>query len=143
MAIEANLHGEGCRLTLRGERYEPSGLSTGDDGNWVSGEVELKVGLLGSFRARLRVSLRTFELVSFRDSLRDLDLEQTGEAELTHVEEQFGANVRLWADQGSISGFVREHVGAELRYDVATDAASIAKALTEFDALVRAFPIRD
>jgi hypothetical protein len=143
MAIEANLRGEGYRLSVRAERYEPSGLATGDDPNWVSGEVELTVGSLGAFSARVPVSLRTFEVERFRDELRALDLDRVGEATLVHKEDQFEATVRLENGVATIAGFVREHVGAELRYQVVTDPASIQLAAKEFDALVRAFPVRD
>lgn len=144
MAIEANLRGDGFRLAIRAERYEPSGLSTGDDANWVSGEVELAVGSIGSFRGKLRVSLRTQELERFRDELRALEADYTGEATLTHLEGQFEATVRMTDGAGTLTGFVREHVGAELRFTgVGTDQSYIRAAVTEFDALVRAFPVRD
>jgi hypothetical protein len=143
MAIEANLRGEGCRLAVRADRYEPSGLATGDDPNWVSGEIELVVGSLGAFSGRVPVSFRTFELERFRDELRDLDMDHTGTATLAHLEEQFEAVVSVEAGRATIAGFVREYVGAELRYQVATDAGHIRQAANEFDALVRAFPVRD
>ncbi len=143
MSIEANLRGDGCRLAVRLDRYEPSGLSTGDDANWVSGEVELTVGSIGTFSARHRLSYRTHQLERFRDELRALEHEPTGEATLAHVEEQVGATVRLEAGNGTITGFVREHVGAELRFEVATDQLLLRQAYLEFDALVRAFPVRD
>ena len=144
MAIEANLHGEDCHLAVRADRYEPTGLSTGDDANWVSGEVEVTVGSLGTFHARLRVSLRTEELERFRDELRSLDSALVGEATLTHLEEQFGAVVKVDETGAKITGFVREHVGAELRFEgVGTDPHFIEQALSEFELLVRAFPVRE
>jgi hypothetical protein len=82
-------------------------------------------------------------LERFRDELRALDRDRTGEATLTHQEEQFGATVRLGAAEARMTGFVREHLGAELRYDVGADPSSIPQALAEFDALVRAFPVRE
>lgn len=143
MAIEANLRGEGCRLSVRADRYEPSGLATGDDPNWISGEIELTLGSLGAFSGRVPVSFRTFELERFRDELRELDMDRTGTATLTHLEEQFRAVVTIEGGQATIAGFVREHVGAELRYQVTTDATHIRAAAAEFDGLVRAFPVRD
>jgi hypothetical protein len=143
MAIEANLRGDGFRLSVRADKYEPSGLATGDDPNWVSGEIELTVGSLGAFTARVPVSLRTHEIERFRDELQALDLDHHGDARLAHKEDQFEASVHFESGQGTIAGFVREHVGAELRYQVTTDAAATHRAATEFDALVRAFPVRD
>src|SRR5271167_1361094 len=106
MAIEANLRGDGCRLSLGADRYEPSGLSTGDDPNWISGEIELTVGSLGAFSGRVPVSFRTFELERFRDELRELDMDRTGTANLTHLEEQFEAVVTVEGGRATIAGFV-------------------------------------
>jgi hypothetical protein len=97
MMVEATLRGENCRLVLRIERYERPQTTTGSDGNWLVGEVELDIGITGSFKARQQVSILTDELESFRDQLQALDRHLTGEATLHHVESQLGATITLKA----------------------------------------------
>ena len=143
MPLEVHLRGEGCSFVLRVHRYENPAVTYGSDANWLSGEVELAVGGAGTFRAKQRVALRTDELHRFRDALRLLDRELTGTATFDHLEEEVGVTLRLDAGKGSLSGFVREHTGPELRFeDVETDQSHVRNALREIEAVVAAFPIR-
>ena len=143
MAVEVSLCGDGCRLVLRVERYAYPDVTSGTDANWLAAEVELTAGRTGAFRASHRVALRTDELAQFRDQLRLLDRDATGEAHFEHLEEQAGVTVRLSAGKGTMSVVVREHVGPELRFaDVAIDPSLIRQALGELDAAVAAFPAR-
>jgi hypothetical protein len=106
----------------------------------VDGELDLAVR---GFRARQSISLRTDELESFRDELRALDAERTGKAVLTHLEEELGLTVQLKDGKGTLSGFVLEHVGPELRFDdIEIDQSFVKGMLSELDALVQAFPVR-
>lgn len=67
----------------------------------------------------------------------------TGEAKFEHLESQVGVNVQLRAGKGTLSGFVREHEGPELRFeDVATDQSFLRQTLAELDDAVDAFPVR-
>ena len=51
--------------------------------------------------------------------------------------------VELGGREGTLAGFVREPIGAELRFrDVLTNSTFVSQALEEFDQLVRAFPVR-
>jgi hypothetical protein len=142
MAREVCLLGDGFRLVLRVDGYERAELS-GSDANWLAGEVVLTLGQARGFRANVRVSLQTVDLEQFRDELGVLDRESTGEATFEHLRSQVGVTVRLTAGKGTLSGFVREHEGPELRFqDVATDQSFVRKALRDLDAVVSAFPVR-
>jgi hypothetical protein len=143
VAVEVSLCGEGCRLVLRVERYAYPAVTSGSDANWLAAEVELTAGRTGTFRATHRLALRTDELAQFRDQLRLLERDATGEAHFEHLEEQAGVTVRVSAGKGTMSVAVREHVGPELRFaDVEIDPSLIRQALGELDAVVDAFPAR-
>jgi hypothetical protein len=106
----------------------------------VDGELELAVR---GFRARQSISLRTDELECFRDELRALDTALTGDAELTHLEEELGLTVRLKDGKGMLEGFVLEHMGPELRFSqIEIDQSFVREALAEVEGLVLAFPVR-
>jgi hypothetical protein len=144
MIPEAHLRGEGCELVLRATGYEHPELDTGDDANWVRGEVELAWARVGRFSATVAVALRTDELAAFVEQLRAVDAELAGEARLTHLEAQLGATVRFNGDgRGTLSAFVRDHVEVELRVaDAPIEPPAVRVALDEFAALVDAFPVR-
>jgi len=143
MAVEMRLRGDGCRLVLRVDRYEYPDLRSGSDANWLTSEIELTAGATGAFSVTQALALRTDELEQFRDQLRRLDRELKGEATLEHLEEEVGITVRLSAGKGTLAGFVREHIGPELRFqDVETDQSFVHQALRELDAVVAAFPVR-
>jgi hypothetical protein len=98
---------------------------------------------VSSFSARQSISLRTEELEAFRDELRKLDADLSGEAVLVHLEEELGLTVRLKRGRGILSGFVLQHVGPELRFDhIEIDQSFVREALAEIDAVVRDFPVR-
>jgi hypothetical protein len=141
--IEASICGERCRLVLRIDRYAYPAVTTGSDANWLAGEVELTAGETGSFRATHRVALRTDELAEFRDQLRRLERESSGEAYFEHLEEQVGITVRLSAGKSSLSVVVRERVGLELRFqDAVIGESAIRDALAGLDAVLAAYPVR-
>jgi hypothetical protein len=123
--------------------YEFRSITTGDDANWVNAEVDIAVGRGSSYRAQVSLTLLAGELEGFRDELRALDAKPTGEAELTHLEEEVGLTLKLKHGKGTLSGFVLDHVGPELRFDhVEVDRTFVRDALAEVDALVEAFPVR-
>jgi hypothetical protein len=137
------LRAQGACLVLQIERYEWPATTTGTDANWLVARVALDVGRTAIFTAKLEVTVRTDELQSFRDELRALDRELTGEATLHHLESQMGATITLKSGKGTIAGYVREHVGAVLRFDqIPIDQSYVREALEQFDALVTAFPVR-
>jgi hypothetical protein len=143
MGVEVSLYGDRCRLVLRIDRYAYPAVTTGSDANWLAGEVELTAGETGTFRATHRVALRTDELAGFRDQLRRLDREASGEAHFEHLEEQVGITVRLSAGKRTLSVVVREPLGAELRVqDAGIGESAIREALAELEAVVAAYPVR-
>jgi hypothetical protein len=143
MRVEVSLCAEGCRLVLRIDRYAYPAATSGSDANWLAGEVELKAGRTGNYRASHRVALRTDELAGFRDQLRELKRAASGEAYFEHVEEQVGITVRLSAGKRTLSVVVRENVGPELRFqDAGIGETAIREALAELEAAVAAYPVR-
>jgi len=143
MPIEAAVRAEGACLVLRVERYESPARTTGMDANWLVGRVALDVGRTDIFTAKVEVSVLASELESFRDELQVLDRELTGEATLHHLESQIGVTITLKSGKGAIAGYVREHIGATLRFDqIPIDQSYVREALEQFDALVTAFPVR-
>lgn len=138
------MRGERCRLVLRVDRYAYPAVASGSDANWLAGEVELTAGETGSYHAKHRIALRTGELAQFRDDLRRLTGDATGEAYFEHIEEQVGITLRLDAGTGMLSVVVREHLGPELRFqDDGIGEPAIRSALAELEALVAAFPVRE
>ena len=141
---EVAVAGDGARLLLRVAGYERPSLDSGADANWLMGETELTGEAAGSFRARRGVSLRTEELVAFRDALRRLVEELDGEATLSHMEDEVGCTIQLHRGTGELDAFVREHVpGLELRVArVRTDQSYLGGTLRQLEALVAAYPIK-
>ena len=128
---------------LRVMGYERAAVESGADANWLIGEVELTASSAGSFSGRRTVSLRTEELAEFRSELAHLVEHLEGEARLHHMEEEVGCTLSLQHGKGTFDGFVREHVGAEVRVSgMRTDQSYLQTSLRDFDALVREFPVR-
>jgi hypothetical protein len=111
MTADAAVRGQGFHLTLRVGRYERPEDATGGDANWLVGAVEPSVGTTGAFTAKHQLSLFTSDLERFRDELRALDRELSGEATFHHIGSQVGLTIKLANGSGTLSGFVREHIG--------------------------------
>ena len=143
MPLEAVIAGEGFRLVLRVVGYERPSLDSGSDANWLVGEAELTASSSGSFSGRYAVSLRTDELAEFRDQLAELVQDLDGSATLQHLEGQVGCTITLRRGSGEFEGFVREHVGADLRVSgLRTDQSYLQESLRGFDALMSKFPVK-
>ena len=66
-----------------------------------------------------------------------------GSATLSHLEAQVGCTVALENGSGSLTAFIREHVGSELSVrDCKTDQSYLAQTLHELDAVLEEFPVR-
>jgi hypothetical protein len=126
--MEATVVGQGCRLVLRVSAYQWPDEVSGWDANWLTGEVELQARRTGWFHARHGVVLRTQELAQFRDELQEVVASLSGTATLHHLESQVGCAVELANGRGSLSAFVKEHVGSELYvYECETGQSYLAK----------------
>jgi hypothetical protein len=143
MALAATIGGDGCALVVRVSGYEWPQLESGADANWLNGEVELTASTNGHFSARRVVSLRSDELLRFRDQIATVVESLDGEAALDHMEQQFGCTARLKRGVGELEAFVREELGAELRVtSVRTDQSYLQLSLQELDAVVATFPVK-
>jgi hypothetical protein len=143
MPMSATIAADGCALVVRVNGYERPQLESGADANWLQAEVELTASTGGRFSARQRVSLRTDQLVRFRDQLASVVESLDGEAALDHMEEQVGCRVRLERGVGEFDACVRDHAGAELRVtSIRTDQSYLQRSLQELDALVATFPVK-
>jgi hypothetical protein len=87
VTVQATLHATGLELVLCVEGYEYAQFDSGWDANWLVCDVEVDVGLLGSFRAQHRPAILTVEFERFRDQLRVLDEKLAGTATLEHTED--------------------------------------------------------
>jgi hypothetical protein len=141
--VEASVRAEKFRFTLRVDRHERPDVATGSDADWLVGTVELEVNATGSYRVRKRLSPFAPDLEAFRDQLRSLDRDLTGQATLTHLEGEFELTITLENGNGTLAGFVRDNIGPDLRFDqIETDQTYVREALKAFDALTAAFPAR-
>jgi len=140
---EATIAGDEFRLVLRVSGYERPTLESGADANWLVGEAELEAESSGTFRARRAVALRTEEVEAFHGELAQLVEQLEGEATLRHMEDEVGCTIRLRRGRGEFDGFVRSHVGPELRLSgMATDQSFLQRAVRELAAIAREFPVR-
>jgi hypothetical protein len=143
MTESVTVAGEGCRLTLSASGYQFPDKQTGSDANWLHGEVELAAGTKGTFSGRHTVWLYTDDLQRFRNQMAALAESLTGEARLDHIENQVGCHITLEDGSGTLTAFVREHRGAELRVEkIETDQNYVMAALKDLDALLAAYPVR-
>jgi hypothetical protein len=143
MSVEATIRGHGLRLTLRIDGYEDPAAQTGTDSDWLTAVIDLEVGVTGRFRAHKQLTPFAPELEAFRDQLRALDRDQTGQARLAHLEDEFELTITLVDGKGTIAGYVREHIGASLSFDeIEIDQTHVREALKQFVALADAFPSR-
>jgi hypothetical protein len=143
MTSELAIRRDSLSLGLFVERYQFPEITTGSDANWLIATAELAVANTGAFNAKHQLSLFTTDLGAFRDQLRTLDRELSGEAILDHIEDQVRVAIRLANGRGAVTGFLREHVGATLSFDhIATDQTYVRESLQQLDALMDAFPVR-
>jgi hypothetical protein len=143
VSLDVALCGEGCALILRVLGYERPNELSGADANWLSAEAVLHASSKGVFEARQELALRTEELLRFRDQAVQLLQTLSGEAVLTHMEEEVGCTIRLKAGVGELDAWLREPTGIELRVTGArTDQSYLQQSLRELQAVVDAFPIR-
>lgn len=140
---EATIAGDEFRLVLRVSGYERPALESGADANWLVGEADLHADSSGAFGARRAVSLRTEELEAFHRELAQLVERLEGEATLRHMEDEVGCTIRLRHGRGEFDGFVRSHVGPELRLTgMPTDQSFLQQAVRELAAITHEFPVR-
>jgi hypothetical protein len=143
MVGQVAVRGDRFQLVLRVSAYELPDSEDFDDGNWLVGEVDLEAGKTGSFKASHRVALRADELRQFRDDLVPVARSSNGTATLTHMEGQLGCEITLEDGKGSLTAFVREHVGSELRVrDCEIDQSYLAETIRELNTLLENFPVR-
>ena len=143
MSATVHIRGEGFELVLHVDRYEFPAETTGPDANWVFADLEVRLRRIASFDVSRELTLRTDQLEAFRDELSALDRQLTGEATLSHLEDEVEVTIRLKRGKGTLSGFVEDHSCARLEFDhIATDQSHVGQTLAEVDAVVRAFPVR-
>jgi hypothetical protein len=143
MTVLATLDAAGLGLVLSVEGYEFPQFDSGWDANWLVCDVELDVGLLGSFHAHHRPAILTVEFERFRDQLRVLDETLAGTAALEHTEEQVGLTVRINAGKGTVEGFLADDTAGRLSFEnIEIDQSCLRRWLEQVDEIVVAFPVR-
>lgn len=143
MSLELTVRGEGLAMSITVAGYEFPHIESGSDANWLSGAVELTVGATGRFTASHKLWLFTTDLQQFRDELRVLDSELSGEARLRHLEGQLDLTIKLTNGRGTVEGVVGEHVGAELVFEqIPIDQTYVRQTLEQLETIISAFPAR-
>jgi hypothetical protein len=141
---EGCLRGEGFEARLAASGYQFPTRSDPDDAQWVGGEIKVAMtGAKSEFGASRTVSLWAPELERFERELRQLWSSLSGEAVLTDMEGELELRVRLEKGRGSISGFVKDHRGFELRFEsIPTDQSYLFDAVVGLGRIVSRFPSR-
>ena len=143
MTVLATLDATGLEFVLRVEDYEFPQFDSGWDANWLVCDVELDIGLLGTFHAHHRPAVLTVEFERFRDQLRVLDEKLAGTAALEHTEEQVGLTVRMNAGKRTVEGFLADSTAGRLSFEnIEIDQSCVRRWLEQFDEIVEAFPVR-
>jgi hypothetical protein len=130
---------DGIALSIGVMGYERS-EADGPDANWLEGEfeLELRTGVPGSFKACMRVSWSTWDLVSFYGSLNALLDDSNGTARLVTADDQVELLITLKDGKGIVSGRA-----AQTRFaGVGIDEAELAPALSALHRMVNAYPSR-
>jgi len=146
--IEVQLTASDFQLELYVDGYELPDLDTGPDANTLACEIELDLQRrLDLHAAQNQLILRTFELASFVDQLRTLEHAQDGQAALgdPHQQsgDQFGLSIRLHQEHGTLDGFLTDSDTTRLSFEMINiDRAFVRDALTQFGAIIEAFPVR-
>lgn len=140
---EFMIAGDNCRLAVRLLRYEMPTITSGEDADWVTAEVEMTAGAEGTFTAKRGVSVFAPDLTAFLDQAEELLKTLSGEAALENLEDEFGCRIVLQAGRGDLSAFVREHVGGALSVSEAkTDQSYLQETVSQLRRAVAAFPTR-
>lgn len=140
MAVEITIAGDGCALRLRVNRYEFTDAPDYHDANWLVTDVEL----VAESREGFEITVQAAELLGFRDRLRQAVESRSGSPTFDHLEEQVGCTIAIESDRATLSAFIQEHGGAELRVaGRRMERHQLERALRDLDAAVQAFPVRE
>jgi hypothetical protein len=143
VAARFAVRGDGLDMTIDVEGYQFPQIESGSDANWLAGTVDLRVGTTGVFTANQKLWLFAPDLQKFRDELRILDRELSGQARLKHLEGQLDVTVELANGSGTLNGVVNERIGAELSFaQIQTDQTYVRQTLHGLEALLSTFPVR-
>lgn len=146
MHVEAYVRATNFCFALRIDRYEFPDYDTGSDANWLVGSVSLEIASTretGVFRAQKPVASYAPDLTAFRDELRSLDRDLSGQATLQHLEGEYKLTIALDNGKGTLAGFVQDNFGPSLRFDqIVTDQTYVREVLSQFEGLATKFPVR-
>jgi hypothetical protein len=146
--IEVQLTASDFQLELYVDGYEFPEFDTGRDANTLACEIELDLRRrLDLHAAHSPLILDAFELASFVDQLRALEHAQDGEAAFGDPDaesgDEFGLTIQLKEGRGTLDGFLADSAAARLSFEmIDIDQAFVHDALTQFAAIVEAFPVR-
>jgi hypothetical protein len=139
---EGVVRGHGFEARIVASGYErPDGID--EDAQWVVGTVEVSVTGKVRFHASSAVTFWAPELQAFSDQLRELHAGLSGNAVLTHLEDEHELRIHIESGKGTISGYVQEHRGTRLEFaDIATDQSLLYEIAAGMESIVDAFPPR-
>lgn len=112
------------------------------DGNWLDAEITLRVG---AFRGAYEAQLRTDDFSRFRDALRRLYDELTGDAAFLSLEQWL--RLRLVGDgRGHIAvtcdAMDAAGLGNRLTFNLELDQTELPQMLRDLEAILRDFPVK-
>lgn len=135
-------HLAGEHLSIRPTRRRYPDAQDYWDGNWLDAEITLRVG---AFQAAYEAQLRTEELGRFRDALRRLYEDLTGEAAFESMERWL--RLQMVGDgRGHITvtgeAMDAPGMGNRLTFQLELDQTELPEMLRALDAILRDFPVK-
>ena len=137
------------RLVLGVGAYEFESASDPHDANWLTGSVELELGLPPEqvLVKEFGVFWQTTELSDFERDLRAALAKQksrfAGKATLTTLEEHLELQVTVRLNEATIAGRVERHPIASVEFsELPTSAEELERALAQLAEVTSAFPVR-
>lgn len=132
---------QGGEIEIGVERYEQQEASHEYDANWLVCSVRVQTG---TFSGSMPISILTFELVNFRDTLEHLIERESGSAQLNTLEEQLLIEIQSsQSGSASVTGVVTSaDRRTSIKFEFTTPLGVLATTHAELISILEAFPPR-
>jgi hypothetical protein len=134
--------GEQGTLAIEIYGYERSVAEDQDDANWLRAELTVKAG---PFSGAFKSAFTTYDLTSLCDGMKNVLAALSGSMSFQNTEHDIAFNIEFDKRGGAtINGTVHPHRSPEasLKFRFDTDQSYLAHTLSQLEALLRRFPIR-
>jgi hypothetical protein len=135
---EVAIRGEGLNLVLVLERFE----RPNDPDEWIRARVSVELSRTqeATFAAQVGLALTLPDLQRFREALRTLLEDLTGDANLMTVEDQVEIQIALECGSGTIGGRIEDHAFGVLEFSgVPTDQSYLKSSALALDSALATF----